>query len=100
MFRQLRREWHWLVALCLVLLGVDLMVLDLDGVVLPQAQAQSEYVYCNGVPYNPNTQGCCNGQIYDLASQGCCNGTTVFTFIHDCCCGGEVFVCPNTAITP
>ncbi|MFA6564917.1 MAG: hypothetical protein WCV00_23630, partial [Verrucomicrobiia bacterium] len=51
---------------------------------LPLSVLQAEE-YCNGTPYDPNTQGCCAGTIYDLSTQGCCSGFLYDLSTQECC---------------
>jgi len=42
---------------------------------------------CNGVPFDPSTQGCCLGVVYNKATQGCCGDIVYDLQTHGCCAG-------------
>jgi hypothetical protein len=80
-----RKTWDWLLCVCCVVLG--LLLLSMDGPLIPRAQATGDS-YCHGTPYDPATQGCCpDGTVYPVATGGCAGTTgTAYDGVTTCVC--------------
>ncbi|XP_033627482.1 uncharacterized protein LOC117290279 [Asterias rubens] len=60
---------------------------------MPRDATKTTGVVCNGLAYDPNTQGCCHGTLYKLTNETCmggliggiCDGIAYNPSTHGCC---------------